>query len=131
MKYNLAIIGFGNVGQALAQILRDQRASLAQQFDADFTIVAVCDLLKGSICDPNGLDPAVLLEAVTGTGKLETVAAPHHGWDALRTIAESGADVVVELSYTDLKTGEPALTHLRTALNAGKHVVTTNKGPIA
>ncbi|MBN2118457.1 MAG: homoserine dehydrogenase [Anaerolineales bacterium] len=131
MKYNLALIGFGNVGQALAQILRDQRANLARQFGADFKIVAVCDLLKGSVCDPNGLDPATLFEAVTGTGKLETIVAPHHGWDALRTIAESGADVVVELSYTDLKTGEPALTHLRAALNAGKHVVTTNKGPIA
>ena len=104
---------------------------LAQQFGADFTIVAVCDLLKGSVCDPNGLDPATLLDAVTATGKIETMTAPHHGWDALRTIAESGADIVVELSYTDLKTGEPALTHLRAALNAGKHVVTTNKGPIA
>ena len=131
MQYKLALIGFGNVGQGLAQILRDKHASLAQQFGADFTIVAVCDLLKGSVCDPNGLDPATLLDAVTATGKIETVNAPHHGWDALRTIAESGADIVVELSYTDLKTGEPALTHLRAALNAGKHVVTTNKGPIA
>jgi homoserine dehydrogenase len=131
MQYKLALIGFGNVGQGFAQILRDKRASLAQQFGADFTIVAVCDLLKGSVCDPNGLDPATLLNTVTATGSLETVSAPHHGWDALQTIAESGADVVVELSYTDLKTGEPALTHLRAALNAGKHVATTNKGPIA
>ena len=39
--------------------------------------------------------------------------------------------MVVELSYTDLKTGEPALTHLRHALGKHKHVVTTNKGPVA
>jgi len=39
--------------------------------------------------------------------------------------------VIAELSYTDLKTGEPALTHLRHALTRHKHVVTTNKGPIA
>ena len=38
---------------------------------------------------------------------------------------------MIELSYTDLKTGEPAITHLRRALELGKHVVTTNKGPIA
>jgi homoserine dehydrogenase len=131
MQYKLALIGFGNVGQGLVQILRDKGAELTQQFGAEFKIVAVCDLLKGSACDPNGLDPAALLETVTATGKIETVTAPHHGWDALRTITESGADIVVELSYTDLKTGEPALTHLRAALNAGKHVATTNKGPIA
>lgn len=49
----------------------------------------------------------------------------------MRMAAESGADVVVELSYTDLETGEPAASHVRAALEAGKHVVTTNKGPIA
>jgi homoserine dehydrogenase len=131
MQYKLALIGFGNVGQGLTQILRDKGADLAQQFGADFKIVAVSTLHKGSICNPNGLDPAMLLDVVSRTGKIETMVAPHHGWDALRTIAESGADVVVELSNTDLKTGEPALTHLRAALNAGKHVVTANKGPIA
>ena len=39
--------------------------------------------------------------------------------------------MVIELSYTDLKTGEPAITHLRQALTLGKHIVTTNKGPVA
>ncbi len=131
MQYKLAIIGFGNVGQGLVQILRDKGADLAQQFGADFRIVAVCDLLKGSVCAPSGLDPAALLDVVSATGKVESLPAPHHGWDALQTIADSGADVIIELSYTDLKTGEPALTHLRAALHAGRHVVTTNKGPIA
>lgn len=46
-------------------------------------------------------------------------------------IEESGADVVVELTPTDLRTGEPAAGHIRFALAAKKHVVTTNKGPVA
>ena len=50
--YRLAIIGFGNVGQGFAQILRDQGAELAQQFGVRFQIVAVSDLLKGSVHDP-------------------------------------------------------------------------------
>ena len=36
----------------------------------------------------------------------------------------------VEVSFTDLDTGEPALSHFKAALESGKHVVTTNKGPI-
>jgi len=131
MQYKLALIGFGNVGQGFVQILRDKGADLQKQFGADFRIVAVSTLRKGSVCDPNGLDPAALLDVISKTGKIETVSAPHHGWDALKTIADSGADVIVELSYTDLKTGEPALTHMRAAFEAGKHVVTANKGPIA
>ena len=138
--YRLAIIGFGNVGQGFTQILRDEGAELAQQYGARFQIVAVCDLLKGSVHDPKGIDPAALLDSIAATATLDRVtatldrvAAPdrREAWNALETIERSHADVVIELSYTDLKTGEPAITHLRRALELGKHVVTTNKGPIA
>ena len=39
--YRLALIGFGNVGQGLATILRDYGAHIAGQHGADFRIVAV------------------------------------------------------------------------------------------
>ena len=129
--YRLALIGFGNVGQGFAQILRDHGQSLAQHFDAIFQIVAVSDFVLGSLYDPDGIDPALLLEAVGKAGHLRDVAAPHKGWDALETITRSNADIVVEMSFTDLGTGEPAASHMRAALAAGKHVATTNKGPIA
>jgi homoserine dehydrogenase len=129
--YRLALIGFGNVGQGLAQILWEQADELAGRFGVRFEIVAVSDLLKGSIYDPAGFTPATLLTEVQTHGNLDDVVAPHRGWGALRTISESNADVVVEISYTDLNTGEPALGHIRQALAVGKHVVTTNKGPIA
>lgn len=134
-RYRLAMIGFGNVGQGLAQILRERGEELSERYDAEFQIVAVSDLLKGSVYDPQGLDPAALLAAVEGSAgsgqPLAGVSAPYHGWDALRTIGESNANIVLEMSYTDLQTGEPALTHVRHALQHGRHVVTTNKGPTA
>ena len=89
------------------------------------------DFLKGSLYDPGGLDPAHLLHAMQHNGQLSQVKAKQYGWDAVETIIGSNADIVLELSYTDLETGEPALTHIRTALENGKHVITTNKGPIA
>ncbi|RME49469.1 MAG: homoserine dehydrogenase [Caldilineae bacterium] len=129
--YKLALIGFGNVGQGLARILSERGDELARRYGARFQIVAVSDLLKGSLYDPDGLNPAELLDAVQSAGTLEGVTAPERGWDALRTITETNADAVVEISYTDLKTGEPARTHIEAALTHGRHVVTTNKGPIA
>lgn len=129
--YRLVMIGFGNVGQGFAQILNERGQSIAQQEGVQFQIVAVSDLLKGSLYNPEGLNPGELLDSVKSTGRLDAVQAPKRDWDALKTIADCQADVVVELSYTDLKTGEPALTHLRKALNLGRHVVTSNKGPIA
>jgi homoserine dehydrogenase len=125
------MIGFGNVGQGFAQILVEQGETLARERGFELVIVAVCDAQKGSLYDPDGLDPAVLLSTVQAGASLDTIAAPFHGWDALRTIRETNADVVVELSFTNLETGEPATTHLRAAFTAGKSVVTTNKGPVA
>ncbi|MGB5303232.1 MAG: homoserine dehydrogenase, partial [Gemmatimonadota bacterium] len=131
MEYRLAIIGFGNVGQGFAEILRDHGPRLLEQFGVRYRIVGVSDNLKGSIHDPAGFDPADLLDAVRLSGNLGGVEAPDRGWDGLEMARQSAADVVVELSYTDLETGEPATGHIRAALDAGKHVVTTNKGPVA
>lgn len=130
-EYRLALIGFGNVGQGLTQIIRDQGDDLKARFGMKTRIVAVSDLLKGSVYEPQGLDPDELLKAVSEEGSLETVKASYHGWNALKTIKESNADVIAEISYTDLETGEPAISHVTAALKAGKHVITTNKGPAA
>src|SRR5262245_25433201 len=120
-SYRLALIGFGNVGQGFAQILRDQGAELAKQFEIDLKLTAVSDPLKGSVYEPEGFDPADLLGAVQAGRSLETLTAAAKGWDVRQTIAESNADAIVELSYTDLKTGEPAASHIRQALERGMH----------
>jgi len=131
MEYRLALIGFGNVGQGLAEILSSKTALLREKFDVDIRIVAICDLYKGSIADPDGFDPQALLDHVTEKGDLKDFPAPDKGWDAQKTIEKSAANVLVELAFTDLKTGEPALSHLIQALESGMHVSTTNKGPAA
>jgi homoserine dehydrogenase len=130
-NYRLALIGFGNVNQGLAEILRDQEKFLAEAYGISFTIVGVSALSKGSIYQPDGFQASELLEAVQRDGNLERVAAAQRGWDALTLIARSNAEIVVEASYTDLQTGQPAISYVRGALETGKHVVTSNKGPVA
>jgi homoserine dehydrogenase len=127
----LGLIGFGNVGQGLAQILRDSGAEYARSLGLNIKIVAVADALKGCAYDPQGLDAEALLDKVTRDGSLKGLPGEKPSWDALTMIAECNADVIVEMSYTDLKTGQPATAHLMEALKFKKHVVTTNKGPVA
>jgi homoserine dehydrogenase len=129
--YRLALIGFGNVGQGFAQILQDYGETIAAETGASFRIVAICDAIKGSIYQPDGYDPAELLDAVQKTGKVDSLPAKTRNMDALQTISQSNADIIVEMSYTDLKTGQPAIQHVDAAIKAKKHVVTTNKGPAA
>ncbi len=134
MTHKLAFIGFGTVGQGLAEILRDKGDVLRDTEGFEAQVVAVSDLLKGAVYHPDGLDVAKLLEVVQSTGKLDDYPdSPglERGWDSLRTIRDSNADSIVEVSYTDIKTGQPAIDHCRAAFEAGKNVVMSNKGPVA
>ncbi len=134
MTHKLAFIGFGTVGQGLAEILRDKGDMLRQGLGFDGQVVAVSDLLKGAVYHPDGLDVATLLDVVQRTGQLDDYPGSpglQRGWDSLNTIWESNADSIVEVSYTDINTGQPAIDHCRAAFECGKNVVMSNKGPVA
>ncbi|MCK6256279.1 homoserine dehydrogenase [Fictibacillus sp. KIGAM418] len=134
MAHKLAFIGFGTVGQGLAEILRDKHEHLKAKEHFEAEIVAISDFNKGSIYHPNGLNINTVLQVLRETGNLENYPpAPGlvTGWDSLRTIRETNADSIIEVSYTDVRTGQPAIDHCRTAFLAKKNVVMTNKGPVA
>jgi homoserine dehydrogenase len=126
----LMIIGFGNVGKGFVQIIRDDAESLAERFGVRFRVVGVNDLRLGSAYDSNELPLQGLLDAAA-QGSLESVPAAEHGWSVETMLAQGQADTLIEASFTDLQTGEPASSYIRLALAAGLNVVTTNKGPIA
>jgi len=130
MHFKLAFIGFGTVGQGLAEILIEKKQMLEQKYDFHFTVVAISDILKGSVYDENGLDLKKILELVKNGKKINEYPTGKKDMDSLSTIKETNADTIIEITYTDIKTGEPATTHIKTALNAGKNVVSTNKGPV-
>ncbi len=126
----LAFIGFGVVGQGLVEILIEKKETLEKKHGLEYSIVAVSDFTKGSALNNNGLDPGKLLE-LAKDGRISEYPGATTGLDALETIKQSDADVVIEVSYTDIKTAEPANSHFRAALESGKHLITTNKGPTA
>jgi homoserine dehydrogenase len=130
MRLRLAFVGFGVVGQGVAEVLRDKGRQLAERYGIELAITAITDAKKGAVADPKGLDPAKVLAWLEAHGTLAGYPAPVSGWDSLTTIRKAEADVVVEASWTDVKTGGPALEHFRTCFAAGKHLVTTNKGPM-
>ncbi|WP_374688988.1 homoserine dehydrogenase [Promineifilum sp.] len=129
--YRLALLGFGNVGQGLTTILRDHSERIAGQYGAEYRIVAVNTARRGCIYHPEGFDPGQLLSVYSETNRIDTVPAPYAGWDVLRVINESNADVIIDMTSSDLLSGEPAAGYIRAAIAQDRHVVTTNKGPVA
>jgi homoserine dehydrogenase len=127
----IALIGFGLVGQSFVRILKEKQSKLLQEYSLDVKLVAVSDIMKGSLIEHKGLDLEKLLSTLEETGKIDNYPGGLKGLNSLETIKQSEANVVVEVTWTNLDTGEPGLTHIREALRSGKHVITSNKGPIA
>ncbi|MBN2245018.1 MAG: homoserine dehydrogenase [Candidatus Aminicenantes bacterium] len=127
----LIFIGFGTVGQGLADLLLGKKDYLAKKYGFEFVVTGISDINLGSLYDPGGINLGQAVKAVSEKGKLERSSGPVYEQDALRMIQDAEADVIVEATYTDIKTAEPATAHIRTALSKGMHVVTTNKGPLA
>lgn len=107
----LALIGYGNVGRALAALLR------RKQSEFPFVISGIHTSHHGTAIDPGGLPFAPRFDP------------------AARSVEDfldaSRADVAVELTTLNPVTGQPAIDHIRAAFARGMHVVTANKGPIA
>ena len=119
----IAVIGMGSVGQGVLKVLADSKG-LYPDRNVAFKIVAVADS-KGVAVDENGFDPAKILKEKHDGGLKRS------GMSTLDYIVSGNYDVLVDVTPTDAKTGEPGLSYITSALNRGKHVVTSNKGPVA
>ncbi|MBB6453499.1 homoserine dehydrogenase [Salirhabdus euzebyi] len=134
MTQKVALIGFGGVGQGLVNILRTRKEKLRSTLGTNIEIVSISDLKKGSIHHPDGLDLEQVDQIMKESGNLEdypNVDGAVKGWDSFETIEKTNADTIVEITYTDVHTGQPAIDHCKAAIRNGKNVVMSNKGPVA
>jgi homoserine dehydrogenase len=124
----IVYVGFGIVSQGLAEIILSTNSRLPIPRGTEIKTVGILDLMKGSKIDVNGINmQEVLTNAEKGDYSLlnDTIV------DMTKAIQEINADIVIEASFTDIKTGQPAISHIEAALKSNKHVVSTNKGPFA
>ena len=127
----LALVGFGNVGRRFAELLRGPYARALREAGVRARVTGIATARHGAAIDSRGLDLARALRLVAAGGSIEELqpgAPPRHARDF---IARVPADVLVELTPLDPRTGEPASSHVRQALGRGMHVITANKGPVA
>lgn len=129
MKYNLALIGFGNVARALARLLIRKQELLKSQYDVTFSFTGVSTGRHGCAVNPDGLDIEEALGLVE-SGKSISPLSTFDVQDSFAVIQHSQANVMFENSPVNTLTGQPALDHIRAALELGMHSITANKGPL-
>lgn len=111
----MGLIGYGSVGKALIKLIYERKLPIEIKY-----------ILKsdGGIFNKQGIK---LDEIVDKNIK------DHSNWIdnlSFSNIIDEEIDCLVELTSTNIKTGEPALSFIKSALIKGINVVTGNKGPI-
>ncbi len=126
----IILVGLGALGRGLLTHLEGEQGRLLSQYGLRVKIVAALDT-SGAVVQTGGIDPGALLRAKRSPGGLSSFQPRFRpGRRALEIIHTVEADAIVEVTPTNIVDGEPALSHIRGALKAGRHVVTANKGPI-
>jgi len=125
------LAGFGTVGQSLTRILHQDEQRIVQAYGFRPQLTTIVDS-QGSCFDEAGLDIPLALKTKEKYGTVAKYpGSGRRNDDSRRIISDSDAEVVVETTPTNFKDGEPGLSNIKAALSTRKHVVTTNKGPLA
>ncbi len=128
--YDLALIGFGNVGQALVRLLMRKKDVLLSQYGITYTVTGIATGRHGAAIDPQGVDLEKALTIAGKGGSLDELSAQPAPRDGVEFVRACPADVLFENSPVNHTDGQPAIDHMHTALEKGMHAITANKGPV-
>jgi len=145
--YNLCFLGFGNVNRTLVELLRDRELELRARHGIAFRITGIASRRLGWLADPSGLNVERAPSPASGKSDhtIQAWLADPDGLNVERApspasgkpdqtiqawLAAARADVLFEATSLNVQTGQPAVDHIRAALNYGAHAITANKGPI-
>ncbi len=126
--FNLCFLGFGNVNRTLVKLLQLKHAELRERYGIDWRITGIVSRRLGWLTNPEGFDLKVLCGA--GAVARETFAGALETKNVGSFLDGTRADVLFEATSLNVETGEPAINHIRAALEHGAHAITANKGPV-
>ncbi len=129
-QVTLALLGFGNVGQAFIRLIQAKRAVFEKDFGLDLIVTGIFTAHHGAAIDSAGIDLNRALELMESGQSLDLLTsqpAPSNGVDFIYACS---AQVLLENTPVNHHTGQPAISHLQAALNKGMHAITANKGPV-
>ena len=126
----IIIMGFGSVGQGIAQSIALKKAMIKDKYGVQLKVVAAADSSSSAI-NQDGLDEMLLIHSKNSEGNLTTY--PNDGTDVsgLDVLDAVEYDLLMEATPTNISTAEPALSLTLKAFDQGKDVVTSNKGHLA
>ena len=128
----ILVIGFGHVGQKIAEILYLKKEQYPALSTLELTITGLFTRTRGALLDPLGIDIPTALNQIRNSGQFSELNPQQTSQSLIQAIQSLDYDILVELSTLSIENrGEPAIKYILEALTHKKHVVTANKGPVA
>lgn len=127
----LAILGFGNAGQAFAKLLLSKNQEIKNQYNCEIKIVAIATGSSGCLVNEAGIDLAKACLVRKQLQHFDPASVDYSEMNAMEIARKVDYDVLIELTPLAIFSGQPAIDHIKAAMNRKKHVITANKGPIA
>lgn len=126
----LLLIGVGNVGRRVLELLAQKRALLAERFGLTLVLVGAADS-SGAAVQSAGLDPLEVVRLkMAGLGVADYAGAGRPGASALELVETARADMLLAAAPANLQDGQPGLGCIERALHRSMHVVTADKAPL-
>ncbi len=126
MYVKIGLIGYGNVGVSFLKILKEKKEFLRKSFELDCKVIAIFEY-DGALIKEDGIDLELLLNKEDKYRELAFWKKDVSFTSNL--ISKLGINICIEATPTNPETGEPALSHILTALNNRIDVIASNKGP--
>jgi len=118
------------VGQSFVKLLLSHSTDLYNDYGIKPKVVACADH-EGIVTCNQGLDLDRLLNVKKKKRSVIQYGSNTDTSGIIDVIENIDAEVVIELTPTNITNGEPGKTHIITAMKSGKNVITVNKGPLA
>lgn len=126
----LALLGFGNAGQAFARMLLQKHEEIKENYDVNVVVTAIATNTKGNLVDSKGINLEEILKDLEENGKFckeEQLSE----LSTMEIVENADYDIAIEMTPLNIFTGQPAISHIEAAFDRNKDVITANKGPIA
>ncbi|XDK13910.1 homoserine dehydrogenase [Acinetobacter baumannii] len=118
-RINVAICGFGRIGQQIAELLLNRSTYYKQKYQIDARLVGVCNSSSGLI-NQDGLQASKWLD------KTQYQA----GLTEQKFLEKVQADVIIETGPSDYVTGGKGLFYLNYALTNNMNAIAVSKGAL-
>ena len=129
-SFNLCFLGFGNVNRTLVQLLVNRAHELRDRYGITYRFTGIASRSRGWIADVSGLNVNDVCGAGAPIRELQKSSDTADVNNVKDWLSAAQADILFEATSLNVDNGQPAVYHIRAALNHGAHAITANKGPI-